>query len=111
MVAPDWGKVGKKGVAAVVMGALSPLLAVLPLMKEGKDKDSPCGQLIASATKETKAPKAQQAKAQEKAKAEQAQQAQKEAEKEQEKKDKKERRSAVGATREQKPGAPAAAQQ
>ena len=33
-VAPDWGKVGKKGVAAVVMGALSPLLAVLPLLGE-----------------------------------------------------------------------------
>lgn len=110
-VAPDWNRVGRKGVAAVVMGALSPLLAVLPLMKEGTDKDSPCAQLIAGATKETKAPKQQQARAQEKAKVEQAQQAQKEAEKEQEKKDGKERGSAIGGTREQQPGPPAAAQQ
>ena len=106
-VAPDWGRVGRKGITAVVMGALSPLLAVLPLMKEGEDKDSPCAQLIAGATKETKAPKAQQAKAQEKAKAEQADQAKKE----EEKKEKKERRSAIGASREPQPGPPAAAQQ
>ncbi|HET7670770.1 MAG TPA: AsmA family protein [Burkholderiales bacterium] len=108
-VAPDWNRVGRKGVTAVVMGALSPLLAVLPLVKEGKDKDSPCAQLIASATKETRAPKAQQAKAQEKAKVEQAQQAEKEQQKEEEKKDRKERRSAIGGTREQPPGPPAAA--
>jgi hypothetical protein len=34
------------------MGVLSPFLAVLPLMKEGSaDKDSPCQELIAEATK------------------------------------------------------------
>ncbi|MFN2646558.1 MAG: AsmA family protein [Burkholderiales bacterium] len=53
-VAPDWKKLGKKGVGAVVMGLLNPLLAVLPLMQEGKDKESPCGALIAEATKSAK---------------------------------------------------------
>ena len=33
------------------MGIINPLLAVLPLIKEGKGKDSPCNQLIAEATK------------------------------------------------------------
>ena len=50
-VAPDWKKMGARGVGAVAMGLLSPFLAVLPLMQEGKDKDSPCQALIAEATK------------------------------------------------------------
>jgi hypothetical protein len=37
------------------MGAINPLLAVLPLLKEGKDKDSPCQKLIAETKKTTKA--------------------------------------------------------
>jgi uncharacterized protein involved in outer membrane biogenesis len=53
-VAPDWERMGVKGVGAVVMGLLNPLLAVLPLMQEGKDKESPCQQLIAEATKSAK---------------------------------------------------------
>lgn len=47
---PDVGKLAAKGAGAVVMGILNPLLAVLPLLKEGKDADSPCQQLIAEAS-------------------------------------------------------------
>jgi hypothetical protein len=50
-VAPDMKKLTAKGVGALVMGLINPLLAVLPLMQEGKDKDSPCQQLIAQAKK------------------------------------------------------------
>jgi AsmA protein len=57
-VAPDWKKMGVRGVGAVAMGLLSPFLAVLPLMQEGKDKDSPCQALIAEATKSAKESKA-----------------------------------------------------
>ena len=50
-VAPDWKKMGARGIGALAMGILSPFLAVLPLMQEGKDKESPCQALIAEATK------------------------------------------------------------
>jgi AsmA protein len=53
-VAPDWKRLGAKGVGALAMGLLNPLLAVLPLLQEGKDKDSPCAALIAEATKSAK---------------------------------------------------------
>src|SRR4051812_387429 len=53
-VAPDWKKMGARGVGAVAMGILSPFLAVLPLMQEGKNKESPCQALIAEATKSAK---------------------------------------------------------
>ncbi len=49
--APDWKRMGARGAGAVAMGLLSPFLAVLPLMQEGKDKESPCQALIAEATK------------------------------------------------------------
>jgi uncharacterized protein involved in outer membrane biogenesis len=49
-VSPDLGRIAAKGLGAIVMGALNPLLAVVPLLKEGKDEDSPCGKLIAEAT-------------------------------------------------------------
>ncbi|HZE59255.1 MAG TPA: AsmA family protein [Burkholderiales bacterium] len=52
--APDWKRMGVRGAGAVAMGLLSPFLAVLPLMEEGKDKESPCQQLIAEATKSAK---------------------------------------------------------
>ena len=52
--APDWKRLGAKGVGALAMGLLNPLLAVLPLLQEGKDKESPCGALIAEATKSAK---------------------------------------------------------
>jgi AsmA protein len=61
-VAPDWKRLGTKGVGALAMGLLNPLLAVLPLMEEGKEKDSPCAALIAEATKSAKQ-SAQEAKA------------------------------------------------
>lgn len=74
-VAPDWNRVGVRGLGAIVMGALSPILAVLPLFEEGRDKDSPCAQLIAQATKKTRSPRQEQEQAAARAKAEKAQEA------------------------------------
>jgi AsmA protein len=56
-VAPD-AKMIARGVGAIVMGVLNPLLAVIPLINEGPGKDSPCGQLIADALSQTKNAKA-----------------------------------------------------
>jgi len=53
-VAPDWKRLGTKGIGALAMGVINPLLAVLPLMKEGNEKESPCAALIAEATKSAK---------------------------------------------------------
>src|SRR5262249_16326989 len=39
-VSPDVGRLAAKGVGAIVMGIINPLLAVLPLVKEGKGEDS-----------------------------------------------------------------------
>jgi AsmA protein len=58
-VSPDVAKLAAKGVGAIVMGVINPLLAVLPLFKEGKAEDSNCGKLIAQAAKPN--PKAPQA--------------------------------------------------
>jgi len=105
--APEWRRIGAKGATAIVMGILNPVLAVLPLMREGKDKDSPCAQFVAEATKSTKAPKGKQQQARAKAAAEKA------AEPERQKKKEKRRGedpAAVGATR-PKEGAPASASQ
>jgi AsmA protein len=49
-VSPDVGKLAAKGVGAVVMGVINPLLAVLPLLKEGKGENSNCAQLVAQAS-------------------------------------------------------------
>jgi uncharacterized protein involved in outer membrane biogenesis len=49
-VGPDMGKLAAKGAGAILMGIVNPLLAILPLLEEGKGKDSNCGQLIAQAT-------------------------------------------------------------
>jgi AsmA protein len=54
----DMGKLAAKGGGAVVMGILNPLLAVLPLIEEGKGKDSPCAELIAQATSSKGRPQA-----------------------------------------------------
>jgi AsmA protein len=51
---PDAGKLAAKGLGAVLLGVINPLLAVLPLFQESKGKDSPCGQLIAETTKSKK---------------------------------------------------------
>jgi len=49
-ISPDVGRLAAKGLGAIVMGIVNPLLAVLPLVKEGKGDDSPCIQLIEQAT-------------------------------------------------------------
>lgn len=49
-VSLDVGKLAAKGIGAIVMGVVNPLLAVLPLLKEGKREDSNCAQLIAQAS-------------------------------------------------------------
>ena len=51
---PDVGRLAAKGLGAIVMGIVNPLLAVLPLFKEGRGEDSNCGQLIADATRANK---------------------------------------------------------
>jgi AsmA protein len=50
-IGPDMGKLAAKSGGALLMGVLNPLLAVLPLIEEGKGKDSNCAELIAHATK------------------------------------------------------------
>jgi uncharacterized protein involved in outer membrane biogenesis len=49
-VGPDMGRLATRGAGALLMGVLNPLLAVIPLLEEGKGKDSNCGKLIAEAT-------------------------------------------------------------
>jgi uncharacterized protein involved in outer membrane biogenesis len=49
-VGPDMGRLAAKGAGAILLGIVNPLLAILPLMEQGKGKDSPCAQLIAHAT-------------------------------------------------------------
>jgi AsmA protein len=51
---PDMGKLAAKGAGVILLGIVNPLLAVLPLFKEGKVEDSNCGQLIAEAAKSKK---------------------------------------------------------
>jgi AsmA family protein len=46
-VSPDVGRMAAKGIGAIVMGALNPLLALVPLINEGPGKDSNCAKLIA----------------------------------------------------------------
>jgi uncharacterized protein involved in outer membrane biogenesis len=53
-VGPDMGKLAAKGGGAILLGILNPLLAILPLLEEGKGKDSNCAQLIAQAAKSAK---------------------------------------------------------
>jgi AsmA protein len=47
------GEAAVRGIGAIVMGVLNPLLAVIPLINEGAGKDSPCGQLVAEALAKT----------------------------------------------------------
>ena len=53
-IGPDMGKLAARGAGAILLGIVNPLLAILPLMEEGKGKDSPCAQLIAQATSSTR---------------------------------------------------------
>jgi AsmA protein len=50
-VGPDVGKIAAKGLGAVVLGIVNPILSVIPLFKEGKGRDSNCEALIADAAK------------------------------------------------------------
>jgi len=54
-VGPDMGKLAARGAGTIALGILNPLLAILPILEEGKGKDSKCGELIAQATKSSKA--------------------------------------------------------
>ncbi len=54
-VGPDVGRLAAKGAGALIMGILNPLLAIVPLLEEGKGKDSNCGKLIAEAASSQKA--------------------------------------------------------
>jgi len=49
-VGPDAKRLAVRGVGAVALGVLNPLLAVLPLLNKGDGKDSNCAQLITAAT-------------------------------------------------------------
>jgi uncharacterized protein involved in outer membrane biogenesis len=57
-IGPDMGKLTARGGGAIALGILNPLLSVLPLMEEGKGKDSPCAELIAQAAASSKKPAA-----------------------------------------------------
>jgi AsmA protein len=54
-IGPDMGKLAARGGGAVALGILNPLLAILPLIEEGKGRDSPCAELIAQAASSSKA--------------------------------------------------------
>ena len=62
-VGPDMGKLAARGGGALAIGILNPLLAILPLIEDGKGKDSNCSQLIAEAGKSTRGDKAATARA------------------------------------------------
>jgi len=49
-VSRDVRRIAEKGAGALLLGILNPVLAVLPLINEGKGQDSNCGRLIAQAT-------------------------------------------------------------
>ena len=59
-VGPDMGRLAGRAAGTIAMGILNPLLAIIPLIEEGKGKDSNCGQLIeqASASLKKKKPAA-----------------------------------------------------
>jgi uncharacterized protein involved in outer membrane biogenesis len=46
---PDKGRLAAKGLGAVVLGAVAPLLAVVPLVETGPGADSNCNQLVQQA--------------------------------------------------------------
>ena len=53
-IGPDMGKLAARGAGTIALAILNPLLSILPVLEEGKGKDSNCGQLIAEATKSAK---------------------------------------------------------
>ena len=52
VVSLDKGKLAARGLGAVVLGIVNPVLALIPLVETGRDKDTDCGRLI----KESKMP-------------------------------------------------------
>ncbi|HZR69465.1 MAG TPA: AsmA family protein [Burkholderiales bacterium] len=58
---PDKGRLAAKGLGAVVLGAVAPLLAVLPLVDTGPGADSNCNQLVQQAKALPKEPSQAQA--------------------------------------------------
>lgn len=55
-IGPDMGRLAARGAGTIVMGIINPLLSIIPLIQEGKGKDSNCGELIAQATSSSKKP-------------------------------------------------------
>jgi AsmA protein len=49
-IGADMGRIAARGAGALAMGILNPLLAVLPLLEEGRGKDSNCVGLIRQVT-------------------------------------------------------------
>jgi AsmA family protein len=49
-VGPDMRRLAARGAGALAMGILNPVLAILPLLDEGRGKDSNCAGLIRQAT-------------------------------------------------------------
>jgi uncharacterized protein involved in outer membrane biogenesis len=49
-IGPDMGRIAARGAGALAIGILNPLLAILPLLEEGRGKDSNCAALIRQAT-------------------------------------------------------------
>jgi uncharacterized protein involved in outer membrane biogenesis len=49
-IGPDMRRLAARGAGALAMGILNPLLAILPLLDEGRGKDSNCAGLIRQAT-------------------------------------------------------------
>ncbi|MDO8595102.1 MAG: hypothetical protein Q7R45_00610, partial [Sulfuricaulis sp.] len=45
----DKGRVAARGLGAIALGILNPLLALIPLIDAGPGKDSDCGQLVRDA--------------------------------------------------------------
>lgn len=52
-IAPDTATLATKGLAALALGALNPLLALLPTIETGPGEDADCKQLVAEAPKFT----------------------------------------------------------
>ena len=48
--AVDMKSIAARGIGAIAMAIVNPLLALVPLLEAGPGKDSPCGQLIAELT-------------------------------------------------------------
>ena len=50
---PDMGVIARRGGAALLLGALNPLAALIPLIETGPGKDSDCNTLLAHVNQTT----------------------------------------------------------